>query len=237
MVHWLIRLRLVNECFVLNNTTLSVIMAQRWSADFQNIKETLPAWILFFNVAGYDYLPEERVKGQIQDIYDLSQRIGTKPVKSIANVSAFELLKIVKQPSGEPYWKLRPKGACQDIFFLINFNNLANLIKVMGDICDEDGYPSSKMGIYVQPIVQGTNFHCEFNLYYDPQNSKESQRVQKLSTVAIQKLIGQGAFFSRPYGEETRIIINRDAASVATLKKVKSILDPLNIMNPGKLCF
>ena len=47
----------------------------------------------------------------------------------------------------------------------------------------------------------------------------------------------KGAFFSRPYGENTAMIMNRDAATVAALKKIKSIADPQNIMNPGKLCF
>jgi FAD/FMN-containing dehydrogenase len=49
--------------------------------------------------------------------------------------------------------------------------------------------------------------------------------------------MGKGAFFSRPYGENTTLIMNRDAASVAALKKVKQITDPKHIMNPGKLCF
>ena len=31
--------------------------------------------------------------------------------------------------------------------------------------------------------------------------------------------------------------MNHDAASVWALKKVKAILDPDGIMNPGKLCF
>jgi FAD/FMN-containing dehydrogenase len=47
----------------------------------------------------------------------------------------------------------------------------------------------------------------------------------------------KGAFFSRPYAESTRMIMNRDAASLAALQKVKAILDPDNILNPGKLCF
>ena len=47
----------------------------------------------------------------------------------------------------------------------------------------------------------------------------------------------KGAFFSRPYGENARTIINRDAATAAALNKVKAIVDPENVMNPGKLCF
>lgn len=31
--------------------------------------------------------------------------------------------------------------------------------------------------------------------------------------------------------------MNRDAATVTALKKIKAIFDPNNIMNPGKLCF
>ena len=46
-----------------------------------------------------------------------------------------------------------------------------------------------------------------------------------------------GAFFSRPYGENAGMILNRDAATVAVLNKLKNIVDPNNIMNPGKVCF
>jgi len=50
-------------------------------------------------------------------------------------------------------------------------------------------------------------------------------------------LASYGAFFSRPYGESARAIINRDAATYWALLKVKAMFDPNNIMNPGKLCF
>ena len=33
------------------------------------------------------------------------------------------------------------------------------------------------------------------------------------------------------------MIINRDAATVAVLNKLKNIFDPNHIMNPGKVCF
>ena len=102
---------------------------------------------------------------------------------------------------------------------------------------EKAGYPTSDIGIYLQPIVQGVNCHCEFNLFYDPENPGEAEQVRQLSASAIPSLMANGAFFSRPYGENARMIMNRDAATVAALHKVKSILDPDNIMNPGKLCF
>ncbi len=237
LVHWLIRLRLVNECFVLNNANQAATMARKWPNDYRELKDALPTWVLFFNIAGYEYLPEERVSGQMADMMEIAQRIGLEPAQAVGRISAFELLKTVQRPSREPYWKLRYKGACQDIFFVTIYEHLAQLIDTMYDEADKAGYPTSDIGIYLQPIVQGTNCHCEFNLFYDPKNPSESDRVKELSANVIPALMAKGAFFSRPYGENTGIIINRDAATVAALHKVKSIVDPDNVMNPGKLCF
>ena len=33
------------------------------------------------------------------------------------------------------------------------------------------------------------------------------------------------------------MIVNRDAATVSILDKLKKIFDPNNVMNPGKVCF
>ena len=237
LVQWLIRLRLVNECLVLNRTNLAAIMAKKWPSDYQYIKDTLPPWVVFFNIAGYDYLPQERIDYQTNDIVGIAQRIGVEPVEAVGKVSANELLKLIQRPSSEPYWKLRNKGGCQDVFFLSIYDNLPELVKVMCSLADEAGYPATDIGIYIQPIVQGVNCHCEFNLYYDCEDTIESAQVKELTNRAVTTLMSRGAFFSRPYGENTGVIMNRDSATVTTLKKVKSILDPKNIMNPGKLCF
>ena len=236
LASWLIRLRIVNECFILNSTNLAAIFA-KGPEDFKALKDSFPPWILFYAVAGYEYLPEERVSSYIKDVTDLTQRLGVQTHKAIGALSANEILKTVQKPSVEPYWKLRNKGASQDIFFLTINDKLGDQIAAMEDLADKAGYPTYLMGTYIQPVVQGAGCHCEFTLFYDPSNPKEFNRVKELSVSATKTLMAKGAFFSRPYGESAGMVLNRDAASLAVLNKFKKIFDPNNIMNPGKLCF
>jgi FAD/FMN-containing dehydrogenase len=237
LTSWLIRLRMVNECFILNNTSLAAIFAKKRPEEYQQLKDTLPPWILFYTVAGYEYLPEERVGSYVKDITALTQRLGVEAVKATGAISANEILKAVQKPSGEPYWKLRRKGACHEVFFLTINDKLEDQVAAMNDLADKAGYSTSDMGIYIQPVVQGTGCHCEFTLFYDPGNAKELDRVKDLSVSAVRSLLAKGAFFSRPYGETARMVLNRDAATVSVLNKFKTIFDPNKIMNPGKVCF
>jgi FAD/FMN-containing dehydrogenase len=237
LTHWLIRLRIVNECFILNNTNLATIFAKRWPGDYQDLKNALPPWTLFYVLAGYEYFPEERISSHIKEITDITQRLGVEAVKTVGGISAYEILKAVQKPCDEPYWKLRSKGSCQDIFFLSIHNKIEGQIRLMKEQAEKAGYPASAMGVYIQPVVQGTGYHCEFNLFYDPDNATKLKQARQLSAAATQSLLAHGAFFSRPYGEEARMILNKDAATVGVLHKFKKIFDPNNVMNPGKVCF
>ena len=98
-------------------------------------------------------------------------------------------------------------------------------------------YPASEIGIYIQPQHQGVEHHCEFSLPFDPKDQKEVARVKELYCKASEELIGQGAYFSRPYGMWANMVYNRDAQGTIALRKIKQIFDPKNVMNPGKLCF
>jgi FAD/FMN-containing dehydrogenase len=237
MTAWLIRLRIANECFILNRTNLAAMFAQKWPDDYQRLRNDLPQWILFYTVAGYECLPEERVSSNIQDIAGLTQKLGLEAVKSTGGISANAILKAVKRPSADPYWKLRYKGAFQDVFYLTINDKIEGQIEAFNNLAAETGYSALDTGIYIQPIIQGSGCHCEFTLFYDQGNPAEINRVKELSASATKRLLAKGAFFSRPYGENAGMIINRDAASVAVLKKFKKIFDPNNIMNPGKVCF
>ena len=70
-----------------------------------------------------------------------------------------------------------------------------------------------------------------------PRNSKEAEKVKQIYTEASEALIAQGAYFSRPYGTWADLVYRRDADAAAHAAGAKQIVDPKNVMNPGKLCF
>ena len=234
--HWLIRLRLGNELLILNNVDVAAVFAADY-ADYARLMARLPQWLLFFNLGSYKYFPDMRMQGQIQDTLELMQRLSLQTAQSAGGIGAGEFLETIRKPSAEPYWKLRRGGGVQDIFFITTYSKIPGQIKAMTETAEAAGYAAGKMGVYLQPVVQGSNCHVEFNLFYDPSDKAEAEVVRGLATSTIQPLTNAGAFFSRPFGEAAQYIMNRDAASVEALKKFRTIVDPAGILNPGKLCF
>ncbi len=232
----LLRARLGDELLLLNSFNLAALLGE--DADqIRSLREGLPPWILIIGIAGYERLPQERIEYQEKDIMDIAQQFGVEPVSAVPGTSAREVSKALSKPSGEPYWKLRFKGGCHDIFFLTTLDRTPEFIGAMYQMAEATGYPSTDIGIYLQPQMQGRACHCEFNLACDPNNPKEVDRVRTLFTSSSENLIKLGAFYSRPYGPWADMAYRRDAESAIASRKVKGIFDPNNVMNPGKLCF
>lgn len=228
--------RLGDELLVLNNFNLATLLAKN-PDEIKSLRETLPPWVLIVCVAGYERLPQERVDYQEKDVMDTAQRFGVTPVTAIDGVQGSDILEALSTVSAEPYWKLRNKGGCHDIFFLTTLGQTPEFTACMDQMAAEAGHPGIDIGVYLQPQIQGRVCHCEFNLSYDPANPKELEKVRKLFFDASKALMGIGGFFSRPYGPWAEMAYRRDGQSAMALRKVKGIFDPNNVMNPGKLCF
>ncbi len=228
--------RLGDELLILNNFNLATLLAKN-PDEIKSLRETLPPWVLIVCVAGYERLPQERVDYQEKDVMDTAQRFGVTPVTAIDGVQGSDILEALSTVSAEPYWKLRYKGGCHDIFFLTTLGKTPEFIACMDQMAAEAGHPGIDIGVYLQPQIQGRACHCEFNLSYDPANPKELEKVRKLFFDASKALMGMGGFFSRPYGPWAEMAYSRDGQSAMALRKVKGIFDPNNVMNPGKLCF
>jgi hypothetical protein len=240
IMNQLLRRRVVDECLALNNVNLAAMLAHNWPGDFKQLKKDLPPWTLILCLAGFKRRPEERIVIMEKYLNEICESSGVKPAKSLPGAAGKEkdILELLSGPySGEPYWKLRYKGSCHDIFFLTMLSRAAELTDAMRKVAAKHHYPQEGIGAYLQPMVQGRGCHCEFNLFCDDSNPAELNEVKKLFADASETLLKNGAFFSRPYGPWADMVYSRYPEQVEALKKLKDIFDPLHILNPGKLCF
>jgi hypothetical protein len=232
----LLRLRLGDEFLIVNNTTLALLIGKE-AGDISALKEKLPPWTIVIGIAGRDILPEEKVEVQEKDIRETAQQFALQLVSEIPGTTSRQVLDLLVRTSETPYWKLRYKGGCQDIFFLSTLEKTPELIGTMYTRAEALGYPGSDIGVYIQPQHQGVSHHCEFNLPYDPSDEKERGRIRELFVNASEELMKQGAYFSRPYGMWADMVYGRDVQTTSMLKGIKDIFDPNHVLNPGKLCF
>ena len=235
-VYKILRLRFGDECFITNGTYLANILGET-PAQISRLKSELPLWTALIGIAGYAILPEERVEQQEKDIADIAQQYGLKLQSQAAGVPSGEVLDKILNPSGKPYWKQRYKGGSQDIFFISTLDRAQLFISTMYALAEDAAYPTSDIGIYIQPQHQGTSCHIEFSLPYCPDCESEAYGMQELYRKASAELLKQGAFYSRPYGIWSEMAFNRDAQTTMHLKKIKAIFDPYSVMNPAKLCY
>jgi FAD/FMN-containing dehydrogenase len=236
----LLRRRIGDECLALNNVNLAVILADNLPDDYLNLKKRLPPWTLLVGISGLRINPEERIALQKKFLFDICENLGAHPSAFLPGAEGREpaiLDFLTNAYQKEPYWKLRIKSSCRDIFFLSALSQAAGLTRVMSEVAAK--YPELKdnIGGYIQPLVQGRGCHSEFNLFCDETNPVETDNVRRLFLEASETLMRRGAFFSRPYGPWAEMVYADNAAEVAALKKLKGIFDPDNILNPGKLCY
>jgi FAD/FMN-containing dehydrogenase len=230
------RIRLGDEVLVLNSMQMSRALGAI-NGELKELKENLPLWAVLVNLAGAGFYPEERVEVQEKELKSLAQSFGAELLNGLAGVPNDTIKALLEGCSGEPYWKLRHGGACEEIFFLTTLDKTPQFIATVSSIAEKCKYPASEIGIYIQPQHHGVSQHLEFDFPYDPKEEKEAANVKELYTKASEALVAQGAYFSRPYGLWADLVYNRDATAKSVLRTVKQIVDPQKVLNPGKLCF
>lgn len=228
--------KLGEELFIVNNVTLASIL-NKDSGKIAEMAAGLPPWIMVYSIDGAGLMPQEKVDYQREDSKELAQSFGLVLKKTVGSAKADDVEKIMIRPSEEPYWKLRYRGNCHDVLFLTTMDKTPGFVKKMHEIAGVSNYPAGDMGIYIQPTAQGTNCHVEFNLMFDPGDTRLANSVEHIENEGSEALARMGAFFSRPYGTWSKFAFGNDAQTVIALRKVKSVFDPKGIMNPGKLCF
>jgi hypothetical protein len=224
----LLKYRLCDELFIINNFNLACLIKEN-PIDISKLAKKLAKWNLIFIISGKGELANERIsylEGDIQDI------MKSKDLEACEFdlIRESDILKFINNADTNP-WKLRFSGGYQDIFFISNYERISEWISFV------EGNIPNNLGIYIQPINQGTSYHCEFDIYYNPSRKEESLKVRKKFLELSVQLMDLGAFFNRPYSFWAKEIYKRHENSTQkAIKKVKKIFDPNNVLNPGVLC-
>ena len=232
----LTRLRVGDELLILNAAYLAALLATDGS-EAAVLREALPAWTLVIGIGGRALRAGRRVAVAEQDIAAEVAARGLRLQPALPGVATSRVEAVLGGVAADPHWKLRAKGGAADVFFHTTLDKAPGFLATMLDAAVAHKYPVADVGAYLQPQHQGVAYHMEFSLPYAPEDKVDAAKARALYSDASSRLIAEGAYFSRPYGEWADAVYNRDAASRDTLRAVKKILDPNNILNPSKLCF
>jgi hypothetical protein len=242
-LHRLLPRRIGQECMLLNNVDLAAIIADDSPGALEKMQKALPAWTLILVISGLLRRPDEKIAYEEKAMNDIlkSEFPKISLADHLADMQGLEdkLLTLLRGPwPGErTHWKNRYKGACQSLFFITRPVLAPAFVNTVGEIAVKHGYQISDMGTYLQPIEHNRACYLEFDFFYDPSDAAQIRMVQNLFHQAAVTLLNEGALFTRPYGVLAPLVYERTAGYTLTLKRVKKLFDPNNIMNPGHLCF
>jgi hypothetical protein len=235
--------RIGQECLLLNDVDLAAIVAEKWPGDFETLRTTLPPWTLILVVSGLLRRPEEKIAYEEnllnQIIKNEFRKISLSETLPDAPGIGRKLLSMLRKPwpAEKTYWKNIWRGGSQSLFFIARPVSSSLYVDIVKKTAAQYGYPVSDIGIYIQPIEHNRACHMEFTFFYNPANGKEKAMIVDLYRGAALSLLNEGAYFTRPYGELASMVYERAAGYTMTLKRLKKVFDPKNIMNPGNLCF
>jgi FAD/FMN-containing dehydrogenase len=229
-----------NECFVLNRTALATLLAEDFKKEYEKLKNTLPPYTVVLVIAGAPRRPLERIAYEEEALQEIASELLFEPKKTVGGVAGLgeTMIQLLRSSQSESnYWKTRYKGSTQDIFFLTTLDRVSSFQKQVFITATNHGYPADDIGIYIQPLERGRACHLEFSFPCDLSSLPEKEKMKKLIVELSEELINNGAFFSRPYGPWADMVYRKTVVYTNTLKEIKKIFDPRNILNPGKLCF
>jgi FAD/FMN-containing dehydrogenase len=230
------------ECLILNSVNLATILAKKWPADFTHLIKVLPPWMVILVSGGGWRRLEEKIEYEEEGLREAAAELHIPALPtSLPGLPGLEkelpgMLRTA-WPEKKTYWKFARKGACQDVFFDTTLDRTPEFVRAMNQAAAGKGYCLDDIGYYIQPLEYGRACHFECNFPYNPEAPDEVAMMRDLYAGAAETAMSMGGYFSRPYGVVADMVYEKAAGYTIALKKVKQLLDPRNIMSPGRLCF
>jgi len=224
------RLNSAVEFFLANATYLAGLLSDN-DEIFESLKKELPPVTAVIVLRG----EKRRVGYQKEDLFDLARELNIKVLDSLEadREAGRKILEEIDFPKGHKRFK-QFKGAYHVIPFICIARQLPVFEQVLPQLSGAFGYDATRIGQFLLP-VEPASFHFQYSFYDDPNRPEEHMLVKQLFDTLSETLIKMGAFFSRPYGNWATLVYNKANAYKELIKEFKEVIDPENIMNPGRL--
>jgi FAD/FMN-containing dehydrogenase len=218
------------EFFIASSAYLASMLTDN-KDEFEEFKKSLPPATAVIVLRG----EEKRVNYQKRDLANLSNRMNFKITDTLPGVgdSAQRILSEIDLPFGYERFK-RIKGEYLAIPFICMSMQVPIFDHVVGRIAGAFGYNRSDIGEFLLP-VEPSRFHYHYSFYTNPEDPRDYMKVKALFDVLSENIIKMGGFFSRPYSPWAEKVYDKASGYKTMIKELKAVVDPDNIMNPGKL--
>lgn len=221
-----------DEYFITNSLYLACLLAKD-KEEIEMLKGSLPPWTMVIGFSGNDESEVAYKELDIKDVFDQYGLNGTENLPALKDASA-RLEGEIDHPKGMVNQR-RYKGICNYIACMASKTQLKPFYDLTLRAKSNNGHGSVELGFMIMPLNFGGSYYFEPNLYHSPVDQEESEAAGKLFMEISRSLIHAGGFFPRPYPLWAEDVYFRMGTYHRKVKMVKSLLDPKNIMNPGKL--
>ncbi len=198
--------------------------------DIETLRKQLPAWMI---VIGLEADSEEKIQIDLADLADFGAKYQTDCSYNTKNLNDL-FLQEFELPNRLNRFR-NYKGKCLHIPFYVNLNEIPAFNQRAEEICQKYAYPALDLYGYFMPIEQCHTCYYDFNVYYDPGNETEKKERGKLFLELSEMVIENGGVIDRPYGPWAQMVYARNRGYYDFWRKIKLMLDPNEIMNPGQL--
>lgn len=201
-----------HEIFAANRVYLAELLRQEADA-------SLPAWTVIIVNRGFE---EEEVAYKLKDMRPIAKELGGQLQTSLRGAPAADqrILSEIKAPTGAALHTLK----CGWVPFVT--------IATARQISQSAGLFSRDAGALMMPLQAGACFYYQPDLRYAAEGL---QKTRKQYVAIAGKLLRLGVQFPRPSALIASQVARQSSDSFKLLRAIKQAVDPINIMNPGKL--